>query len=460
MLSGLRIQNFKAWKDSGHVPLAPLTVLFGSNSAGKSSFTQFLLLLKQTAESTDQKRALHFGDANSYVDLGTAYDVAYGHQTNSPIAFELGLTLPAPLVIDDLVSGHKYSGNQLVLDASIAVDGAQPTVMYLHYDLLQDGNSEISATLTATEKKAFKLTTKGYQLLRSVGRAWGLPAPYKFYRPPPEVSVYFQNAQFLFEFALEVERTLSRLYYLGPLREYPNRVYTISGSTPETVGRKGERAVEAIIAARNRRINLGYRKPTKAFEELISFWLAELGLIDSFELRPIAKNRKEYEVLLKTQGSPNPVPLTDVGFGLSQVLPVIVQTFYSEPNSVLIFEQPEIHLHPRVQAGLADLFIAGTRAREDGNNRNCQIIVETHSEHFLHRLMRRVAEEVISPKEIAIYFVETIENQAKIKGLEVDLFGNISNWPEGFFGDEVEDMTARVSAAAARQASTPGAASG
>jgi predicted ATPase len=453
MLTTIRIQNFKGWKDSHDIKLAPITVLFGSNSAGKSSLTQFLLLLKQTAESSDQKRSLNFGDSNSYVDLGTPYDVAYGHKTSDPLSFTLGIRLPTELRIIDPLSSSNFGGDNLLLSATVAIDSPQPSVTCLTYVLKKGDKTLISATLSATEKKGFHLDVTGYQVVRSQGRPWGLPSPNKFYRPPQEVAVYFQNAGFLYDFALEVERTFSRMYYLGPLREYPNRVYTVSGSRPETVGARGERAIEAIIAASDRRLNLGYRKPTKSFEELISFWLRQLGLIDSFELKQIARNRKEYEVLLKTRGSENPVSITDVGFGLSQVLPVIVQSFYAPANSVLIFEQPEIHLHPKVQAGLADLFIAATKARENGEARNCQVIVETHSEHFLHRLMRRVAEEEISADDLAIYVIETKEGETLATPLQVDMFGNITNWPSDFFGDEMNDLTARLEAAARRQVS-------
>lgn len=454
MLSALRIQNFKVWKDSDHIRLAPITVLFGNNSAGKSSFTQFLLLLKQTADSSDQKRALHFGDEKSFVDLGTAHDVAHAHQTGQPISFQLRIKLSQELVVEDPLSGSKLSGESLELDATVRIDSPQPTVTSLTYTLLNGDIASLSASLSSTEKKGYQLTADHYSLVRHKGRPWGLPPPYKFYRPPTEVLAYYQNAQFLYDFAFEIEKAFSRLYYLGPLREYPKRNYTVSGSTPETVGIRGDKAVEAIIAASDRRLNLGYRRPTKSFQELVSSWLQELGLIESFEVKPIGKNRKEYEVLLKTRGSTNQVPLTDVGFGLSQVLPVIVQCFYSEPNSILLFEQPEIHLHPRVQAGLADLFIAATQARENGKPRNCQVIVETHSEHFLHRLMRRVAEEAIDVRDLAVYFIETSGDVASARPLEIDLFGNILNWPKDFFGDEMSDITARIQAAAARTKAT------
>ena len=139
-----------------------------------------------------------------------------------------------------------------------------------------------------------------------------------------------------------------------------------------------------------------------------------------------------------------------VGFGVSQVLPVIVEALYVPRRSTVIFEQPEIHLHPRVQADLADLFVDAIRARENGLPRQCQFIVESHSEHFLRRLQRRIAEKDLSADDAALYFVDTGGAGARIEALEVDPFGNIRNWPEGFFGDEMTDLVARSEAQARR----------
>lgn len=88
MLTSLRIRNFKAWEDTGPIRFAPLTVLFGANSAGKTSIPQLLLLLKQTAESSDRRRALHLGDERSLVDAGTFEDVVHGHDLSRSLEFE------------------------------------------------------------------------------------------------------------------------------------------------------------------------------------------------------------------------------------------------------------------------------------------------------------------------------------------------------------------------------------
>ena len=139
------------------------------------------------------------------------------------------------------------------------------------------------------------------------------------------------------------------------------------------------------------------------------------------------------------------VLLTDVGFGVSQILPVLVLCYYVEEGSTLLFEQPEIHLHPSVQSSLADLFIDVTK------HRNIQIIVESHSEHLLNRLQRRMAEERVCQEDLALYFCETKRNEANLVPLETDSFGNIKNWPKDFFGNRFGETAARQEAALQRQ---------
>ena len=122
MLTGLRLQNFKAWQDSGDIRLAPLTVLFGTNSAGKTSIPQLLLLLKQTAESSDRLRALHLGDDRTLVDAGTYDDAVHGHDVSQPLEFTFAWSLEKALDIRDPISGVKYAGSDLQFSARLGAD--------------------------------------------------------------------------------------------------------------------------------------------------------------------------------------------------------------------------------------------------------------------------------------------------------------------------------------------------
>lgn len=453
MFSRLRIQNFKGWRDTKAIRLAPLTVFFGSNSSGKSSLLQFLLMLKQTAESPDRRRLLHPGDRSTLVELGTYRDVITDHDFTRRLQFEMGWTLPHPLVVEDpLHPAPPLKGDEIRFEATIASDpkGTEQWVDSMLYELVQPVHA-LNVLMRRKDQAKYMLESQNYTLVRTPGRPWPLPAPLRFYGFPNEVAAYYQNAQFTSDLALEMEKQLRRIQYLGPLRGYPERSYVWSGEVPEHVGWRGERAVEAMLAASNRTINRERKARKRPFQEVVASWLQRLGLLQRFQVKPIAPHRKEYEVLVRTLGSDVDVPLPDVGFGVSQVLPVIVQCFYAAPHSTVLLEQPEIHLHPKVQTELADLFIEAVKCREDGRDRSIQLIVESHSEHFLRRLQRRIAEDEIAPDDVALYFAENGPQGPTLRALDLNLYGEIQNWPEDFFGDEMAEMAGRMDAAAKKE---------
>jgi predicted ATPase len=455
MLTSLKIKNFKAWKDTGVIRLAPLTVIFGANSAGKSSLGHLLLALKQTTLSADRKRPLHLGDENALIDLGTFAECLHQHDLKNALEFELGWKIPGkPLEVRDSLGKKKFAGDELKLSVKLSADAsAQPRVDKLEYQLSQAGKNQLTIEFIRGEKGKLEIRSKEYKFVRNTGRGWPLDDPDKFYRISDQSRARFQNAEFLSDFSLSTEAVLNNVYYLGPLREHPKRIYSWSGETPESVGQKGELAISAILAAsaRGRKLNRGPKQRLARFDEFIAQWLKDLGVIESFAVKPVAAGRKEYEVVVKTHAAATEVKITDVGFGVSQVLPALVQAFYCPPNSTVWMEQPEIHLHPQVQAELADVFISAIKAREEGRERHVQLIVESHSEHFLNRLQRRVAEGTVSPDDVAVYFCRRGGAATELEPLRLNMFGEIENWPENFFGDEMADIAARTLAAMQRK---------
>ena len=290
---------------------------------------------------------------------------------------------------------------------------------------------------------------KKFRIGRNQGRPWGLPPPVKFYGFPDQVYAYYKNAGFLSDLQLAFEKLFGRLYYLGPLREFPRRHYPWNGSEPADMGRRGERVVDALLAARERGPYVspgrGRGRKLQTLEERIAHWLKELGLIHDFSVDAIAENSNIYQVRVQKSPSSAKVLITDVGFGVSQILPVLVLCYYVPEKSIILLEQPEIHLHPSVQAGLADVFIDAVK------HRNIQIILESHSEHLLRRLQRRIADETLTPKDTALYFCEMEKEASALTPLNLDSFGNIANWPKDFFGDEVGEMAETANAIVRRR---------
>jgi predicted ATPase len=451
MLTKMAFQHFKSWRNTGEIRLAPITALFGSNSSGKSSVLQMLLLLKQTAESPDRAQVLNLGDDRSLVDLGTFQDVIFNHDLKEPLQVRTAWTLPRSLEIADPAkkSGVLFKGDDIELSTEIEWQAngepghGRPVVKEMEYRF-----SGETFAMTQVSGKALEYDLKSsFKFFRTQGRPWKLPPPAKCYGFPDQVRAYYQNASFLSDLELQFEELFGRVFYLGPLREYPKRQYAWAGAQPPDMGRRGERVVDALLASRESGVKLSRGRGVKRqnLEERVAEWLKELGLIDSFQVRPITKDGRLFQVWVRRAPKAAEVLITDVGFGVSQILPVITLCYYAPAGSTLLLEQPEIHLHPKVQAGLADVLVDAIKTR------GIQIILESHSEHLLRRLQLRVADETMKPDQAALYFCSTEKGESRLMPLDLDPFGNITNWPKDFFGDELGEIAAMSQAALERK---------
>lgn len=456
MFTRLRLQNFKAWDDTGDVELAPLTILFGANSSGKSSLHQFLLMLRQTVESPDRRRVLNTGDDRTPVDLGNYVSLLRNGNTGAPLAFEFDWRRAQPLTVDYHRDGTSFHGADMGFRAAIsATPDAPPRVRVDNYEYRLT-SSDSCATLRLGsardgESGDYSVHADGIELTRTLGRHWPVSAPTQFHGFPDDLPTRYQFLDFAADLTLALEEQLSAVNYLGPLRTRPRRTYRWSGEEVSHVGWSGEYTIDALLAGQARRYDFGPDQASTPLQVLVAEWLQKLEVIETFTVTPIGVGRDEYEVRVTTPGGSREVLLTDVGFGVSQVLPVIVESFYAAPGSTVVVEQPEIHLHPAVQSGLADLFLDAIAARENGQPRNTQFIIESHSEHLLRRLLRRIAEGAVDPADVRCYTVNSGTGGSTIEPLAVDAYGNVTNWPENFFGDPAADLIAQSRSARRRR---------
>lgn len=465
MLTRLRLERFKSWYDTGDIALAPITGLFGANSSGKTSLIQSLLLLKQTADSRDRTSIFQFGDGRTYTDLGDFQSVIHGHYATSTMKLALDWTRPQPIEIHDTDTdrrvvrsgrmGFEVASRQV--ESSLGMSLAVEEMSYRAGDavfgmgrIARDERRSPDAKYDLFAEAAFPDGTE-FEFKRRRGHPWKVFPPSKCYGFSDRVRASFQNAGFLSDLEFALEECMDGMYYVGPLRVPPQRRYVWVGEQPDHVGQEGERAVQAILAAEKRgdRIGRGRGRRKATLEEYTAHWLRELGLIHEFRVVPISEDRRVFEVRIRKSSNPKSteVLITDVGFGVSQVLPVIVQCFYVPEGSTVIFEQPDIHLHPSVQAGLADVFIDAWKKR------GVQIIVESHSEHLLNRLQRRIAEEGVLHDDVGLFFcwAGDSDRASSLTHLELDTYGNIKNWPKDFFGDRFGEVVAMNEAAMSRQ---------
>ena len=418
MITELSAQNFKSWQDTGSLHFAPLTGFFGANSSGKSSILQVLLMLKQTAEQPlEWDEPLDFGDEESLVDLRSFDDIIYQPIGEPSLGISVSWELSEKITFmnryqSDTLSFYFNLINQIVQCINYQFGEHQYAIEVKSgtggYEVKYPSDREDAQSILRDSKKPF--------------RCYGIR------------DGYYRDVKSKFEEAFE--NLFNRIHYLGPRREDPRRYYSWEDSHPKGIGRYGEKMISAWLSGRVRR---------RSIDEQIMKWLQELDLIYSYTLSPLSDTEQTYELLVKQYKDGPEVGLTDVGFGVSQILPVLTSCYALPEGSILVLEQPDAHLHPKVQSELADVLIDVVK------NRNIQIILESHSEHLLLRLMRRIAEygvkdEGIPADQTAFYFCEINDGNSKAEQLKVDEYGNISNWPKDFFGDEMGDLAAKTKA--------------
>ena len=452
MLTRLHLDNFKSWKDTGDIALKPITGFFGANSSGKTSLIQALLLLKQTADSPDRGILFHFGDRRTPVDLGDFGSVVYGHDANNTLKISLAWEKDSPFEVTDTNTEQKFDESNHIGFEVASREDASKSGKSIIVERMSYKVGDAVFGLRRNDKAEYDLFAEGtkFEFTRSRGRVWPPPPPVKCYGFPDQVRAYFTNAGFLSDLEFGLEERLGNVYYLGPLRAHPERRYTWAGTQPTDVGQAGESVVDAILASRKwgKVISPGYRKRRRTLEEHIANWFKDLGLIHDFRVEPLADGSPVFEVRVRKSARAPEVLITDVGFGVSQILPVLVLCFYVPEGSTVILEQPEIHLHPAIQSGLADVLIDAWK------NRKIQILLESHSEHLLRRLQRRIAEETISEEEVGLFFCSTGDTGSSLRPLEFDQYASITNWPTDFFGDQFGEIAAMRLAGLKRQGAT------
>jgi energy-coupling factor transporter ATP-binding protein EcfA2 len=431
MLTHLKLDNFKIWKSTGPVRLAPVTLLLGTNSSGKSSLIQSLLLIRQTVMSSDPNQDLNLGnpDSGDTIALGQFLDVLCQHGDSSRVGIEFrwsakGDNKDAAIFSAKYIKGPSGSGT---------------------LKQLRLGRKELGFTVTKIPNETV------YRLQLSWERkSRGQSAAFR-----PERSFAF-SAEALAQLGEAGDRIrdvgprllteLGRIIYLGPVRKLAQRDYAWSGRMPSTIGDDGSRAVVALIAsgvAARRAKRRGLSLPNEA--QLIArtaYWLKQMDLADELEVRALG-NSSRYELLIKREGELT--NLRDVGVGVSQVLPVVVAALSAAPGHIVIVEEPESHLHPLAESLLAELFAKVSA------DRGVQFILETHSEHLFRRMQTLMAKQQVTRDQVAMYFIERDGPGAKLRELVPNEFGAITNWPERFFGDAIGETREQAMARAERE---------
>ncbi len=473
-----RMENFRLFGDSDWLPIAPVTCVVGRNSSGKSSVIAALLLLKQSIENEVFGSAITpLALAGQYCDLGQFRDVVHDHKESSKISFSFRLAT------ETLYERNRSYGPLVPIGTPrISKLGRDPYRLYSQTDFKSDlkGFAELRLTFSADQpfgpslsQCEFSFSEVGtIRFTRTISgerrqhwRTYGSdtskalvcrPTPRSFF---PIITVRDQlyksfgageksMAQQLMllcrNYFSYVEALLRSSEMIGPFRQPPERRYSFAGFGASRSGPNGEQAIDLLITE-----SLLKKGKAQPLLSSVSYWLKELKLIDSLRVRDIAKKINLFEVDVKLSGSRIRTNLVDVGFGVSQVLPVIIQGLLMERGGIYFVQEPEIHLHPDAQAGLADFFIYLAF-------QGVTTVIETHSEYLLLRLRRRLAEYArphsralpalrfphpagFSASDVSFLFSHSASAGATISKLELGSGFQFENLPVGFMSQITDD---------------------
>src|ERR1700694_860946 len=258
----------------------------------------------------------------------------------------------------------------------------------------------------------------------------------------------FDDSVYHFHAASEMAAAFfgNTVYYLGPLRQDPQVIYratNVLSPSPGFVGAKGEYAPFVLHSFGHMEIECplregGFKQAT--LRDAVNYWLGEHGVAERIAPRDMDTLALGLDV--HQPGVNRTLDLTSVGVGVSQLLPVVVMALGADPGSLLLFEQPELHLHPAVQQRLGDFFLAITSSGR-------QVIVETHSEYLIDRLRLRIAEDesdhVIGL--ITFIYAQLEGGRTRFDQVVPNEYGSIERWPAGFF-DQTPSEAASILRAA------------
>lgn len=436
----VRWQGFRGFRDTGLVELHPVTILLGANNTGKTSFLAPLLALKQTLNSKDFAQAIKV--KGELIDVGHYREFSHNHECEDVV-----LTLVFHSHTDDkskraqigrqpgavdLTFSHDSNGQEIRLKRFQVRDLIGRPI--LRRTLRKNGytleylDSRQPRSVSKATRKAIRSAKPNHFLFDTspvframVGAGEGAKeAPQADFNVRSEAMRYMVIVQ---EVAGSVRGLLDGISYIGPLRRAPRRSYELMGEMPRHVGTDGAQAPELL-----------FRKRRDPLTAQVNEWVKRFGLGSSFGLNELTNDI--FEVVLRRQKEKS-INIADTGFGVSQLLPILVQIAKSSKGDTIIIEQPEIHLNPKQQTMLGELFVD---AAQDGK----RIVVETHSEHLVLSVRRLVAAGKLKSSDLGIYYVSREGNESRLRKIPVNAKGHIQpdQWPSGFFDDALRESLA------------------
>lgn len=497
MITAITLENFKGIRDKVQIELKPITLLFGENSAGKSTIIQAIHYSLEILgkRNFDPNWTVYGGNI---VSLGGFKSLVHNQDLTKQIVIRFDLDLSSTEIPTYGLLGEKDNHSSLNYDSAwvefaIKWDSYENSPV-LDYYKTAINNIEVAemykvdktTILKINEKHPIFYSEKRLNNNSSNSENW-ISFPLKFPNSPLPywelpISVLTEKEIFLGqkflsekEFSLYLNQVLVApgqmltaflqcFCYLGPIRQVPNRNYQPNASSNLKAWAEGQAAWELLYTkeqsflnevnlwlSSERKLNTGYSIHMKKYKELdldspLMENLSKKSTIKVEKLRAeIEKIPTSKRIYLKEIKSGLSVLPQDIGVGISQILPVVVAALDSKAGHIVAIEQPELHIHPSVQVRLGDLFITQI------NHKKVVFLLETHSEHLLLRLLRRIRETnegqlppnslALTPDKISVVYVEQTIEGMKLTQLRVDETGEfLDRWPKGFFEERAEEL--------------------
>jgi hypothetical protein len=418
-LTRLSVERYKCFAQREDLEIRPLTLLIGRNSSGKSVLARLPLLLRhalsgQSVAPLDlEVEGVSFG--GSFVDL------VYGRARHGSV----GLGFRA-----ENEHGDAY---EWWFEVQHFDEARLQVLKRLHIVGGDHGEAHLVCDLSATthpSRPLYDIPGVGTYPIDFNGIVTGeFPAPLN--RRLEQLGVIPQQLGFLIGTPPLARAAFNPLRYLGPFRQVARRDYGYPGGQLHDVGPSGSRAPEVLGSD-------SVQQERRILTAVAGFYETHLG---GRRLDVEDRGDRFSLVVRGSDEAQGAVNLVDAGVGLSQALPLVVQRHLdaaSGSSGLEIVEQPELHLHPAAHAALADLYVEAIRPRP------CpRFIIETHSENFLLRIRRRIAEEQISADDVALYWIDDSSGDgSRVQRISIDTKGDVDHWPRGVFSEDFEEVKA------------------
>jgi len=438
MITRLFFKNYRAFEELD-IPLTKINLFFGPNNAGKSAILSAINLLSQTLDSDD--RDIPLALTGKFEDLGTYKDVVYTNKLERDISLGLEFPLEFPARAYAYSSGERAVENARLditfhyrkLRREIVVNSVElfspSSDLLLRTRVAKTGNNQLIEQVSPI----FSGIKTGVSSLGSIGLAHYIPVLLYYpsrrgYERESYAQKYHELDMKLYNVLRSLSNHLKSTEFIGPFRKKPERLYPFSGEMPSSVGVSGEKAINILIADESRR-----GRERRNITQKIANWAKRAGIAKGIEL--LVLTERHFEVRIMHYDTGENENIADVGYGCSQILPILVAGYYLPSESILIVEEPEIHLHPKAQAEVGTFLCEVAK-------RGIQLFVETHSEHLMLRLQSHVASGALTPKDVNVFYIYPDEQQGKKLYQRIPLGKDgffVEDWPRGFFPEGLEE---------------------